>query len=337
MDLEPDEYRARSRERWGGAAAGWERRRAAMQASAAVVSSWLVDHVDPQPGQTILELAAGPGDTGLMAAELVTPAGKLISTDASEEMVEVARRRAEELGLTNVEFKVMDGEWIDLRTATVDGVLCRWGYMLMLDPEASLRETRRVLKPGGRVALAAWAAPELNPQMTLAPSTLVELGLTEPPPADEPGPFAFAREGRIEELLDVAGFERVTTKQKVAGVEISFVVRDQTGTTWNVDVSGAFTKGNDRAGLRRTDTLWKALGKASVLHESKPNGPDRRPFLLLTSDLPVRGSAGAKALAAVLGRDRPIFDAVEMLSVEGQLRLRRYAEHGPGDDDVPRR
>ena len=209
MDLEPDEYRARSGERWGGAASGWERRRAAMQASAAVVSSWLVDHVDPQPGQTILELAAGPGDTGLMAAELVRPAGKLISTDASEEMVEVARRRAEELGLTNVEFKVMDGEWIDLRTATVDGVLCRWGYMLMLDPEASLRETRRVLKPGGRVALAAWAAPELNPQMTLAPSTLVELGLSEPPPPDEPGPFAFAREGRIEELLDVAGFDDI--------------------------------------------------------------------------------------------------------------------------------
>src|SRR5690242_3337456 len=143
-----------------------------MQASAAVVSTWLVDHVDPQPGQTILELAAGPGDTGLMAAELVRPGGRLISTDASQEMLDVARRRADELGLDNVEFKVMEGEWIDLQTATVDGVLCRWGYMLMLDPEAALRETRRVLRPGGRVALAAWAAPELNPNMTLAPLTL---------------------------------------------------------------------------------------------------------------------------------------------------------------------
>jgi SAM-dependent methyltransferase len=207
VELEPDEYRARSRERWSGAAAGWERQREALQASGAVVSSWLVDHVDPQPGQTILELAAGPGDTGLMAAELVGPTGKLISTDASEEMLEVARRRAEALGIGNAEFKVMEGEWIDLRTATVDGVLCRWGYMLMLDPEAALRETRRVLRPGGHVALAAWAAPELNPQMVLAPGTLVELGLTEPPAPDEPGPFAFARPGRIEELLDVAGFD----------------------------------------------------------------------------------------------------------------------------------
>jgi SAM-dependent methyltransferase len=207
VELEPDEYRARSRERWRGAAAGWERQREALQASGAVVSSWLVDHVDPQPGQTILELAAGPGDTGLMAAELVGPTGKLISTDASEEMLEVARRRAEALGIGNAEFKVMEGEWIDLRTATVDGVLCRWGYMLMLDPEAALRETRRVLRPGGHVALAAWAAPDLNPQMVLAPGTLVELGLTEPPAPDEPGPFAFARPGHIEELLDAAGFD----------------------------------------------------------------------------------------------------------------------------------
>jgi SAM-dependent methyltransferase len=209
VDLTPEEYRARARERWGGAAAGWERRRAAMQASAAVVSAWLVDHIEPQPGQTILELAAGPGDTGLMAAELVGPTGRLISTDASEEMLEVARRRAEELGIHNAEFKLMEGEWIDLKTATVDGVLCRWGYMLMLDPEAALRETRRVLRPGGHVALAAWAAPEENLNMTLAPRTLLDLGLTEPPAPDEPGPFSFAQPGRVEELLDAAGFDDV--------------------------------------------------------------------------------------------------------------------------------
>jgi SAM-dependent methyltransferase len=204
--MDPDEYRARSRERWDGAAAGWERQRHSFQAPTAVVSTWLVDHLDLQPGHTVLELAAGPGDTGLMAAELVQPGGRLISTDASDAMIAAATRRAQELGVTNAEFKVMEGEWIDLATATVDAVLCRWGYMLMLDPETSLRETRRVLRPGGRVALAAWAGPEHNPQMVLAPGTLLELGLTEPPPRGEPGPFAFAEPGHIEELLGAAGF-----------------------------------------------------------------------------------------------------------------------------------
>jgi hypothetical protein len=147
--------------------------------------------------------------------------------------------------------------------------------------------------------------------------------------ASREGPMA---KTMADELLVTAGFEIVGRKHKVAGTEITFVARDQTGTTWHVDVSGAFTKGNDRAGLRRTDTLWKALGKASVLHEVSRGQTPAPPFLLLTTDLPAKGSAGAKALKAVRGPGRPVFDAVEMLSEDGQLRLRRYAEQGPGID-----
>jgi SAM-dependent methyltransferase len=213
MTIDPDEFRAGSRDRWEGAAPGWERRRESFQPATAIVSTWLVEHIEPQPGHTVLELAAGPGDTGLMAAELVQPGGRLISTDGSEAMVEVARRRAEELGVTNAEFKAMEGEWIDLPTASVDGVLCRWGYMLMLDPETALRETRRVLRPGGRVALAAWAAPEHNPHMVLAPGALAELGLSEPAAPGEPGPFAFAAPGHVEELLAATGFDDIEVEE----------------------------------------------------------------------------------------------------------------------------
>src|SRR3954453_65722 len=170
------------------------------------VSRWMLDAAHLQPGHTVLELAAGPGDTGLMAAELVAPDGKAIITDKSEGMLEAARARAKEVGATNVEIRAMEAEWIDLPTASVDAALCRWGYMLLADPEAALRETRRGLRPGGRGALAAWAGREENPGFAVMGRIFIERGLMTPEPPDPPGPLAFARRpGQIEELLDAAG------------------------------------------------------------------------------------------------------------------------------------
>jgi SAM-dependent methyltransferase len=218
---DPEEFRAASRDRWEAAARGWSARREAFQAAAAPVSAWLVDAVQPQPGQTVLELAAGPGDTGLLAAELVRPHGKLILTDGAEAMVEVARARTEELGLTDVvEARPMELEWIDLPTASVDAVLCRWGYMLLADPEAALRETRRVLRPGGRVALSAWAAPEANPWSM--GRLLLDQGVMQPRDPAEPGPFALADPDRIRELLQDAGFDEIV----LDAVDFAFTAPD---------------------------------------------------------------------------------------------------------------
>jgi ubiquinone/menaquinone biosynthesis C-methylase UbiE len=170
----PDDFRSESRKRWGDQAAGWESRRDSLRTATMPVSAWMIDAIDPQPGETLLELAAGTGDTGLLAAELIEPGGTLICSDFSPEMLAVARRRAEELGVTNVRFKQIDAETsIDVEAASIDGVLCRWGYMLMADPESALRETRRVLKPGARVALAAWAHAEANPWSVLPLQELI--------------------------------------------------------------------------------------------------------------------------------------------------------------------
>jgi SAM-dependent methyltransferase len=210
--VDPDAFREDARRRWEAAARGWEALREAFQRDAEPVSMWLVERVAPQPGYTILELAAGPGDTGLLAAELVLPGGKVILTDAAEAMVEAARRRAEELGIRNVEARTMEAEWLDLPTASVDGVLCRFGYMLLADPATSLQETRRVLRPGGRVALAAWTASEDNLWLSAIGAAMTELGYAEPPPPGEPGPFAFAEPGHIEALLEDAGFDDVVVQ-----------------------------------------------------------------------------------------------------------------------------
>jgi SAM-dependent methyltransferase len=216
--VDHEQFRADSRERWEAGAAGWAVRREAFQAAAEPVSRWMVDAIDPRPGEIVLELAAGIGDTGFLAAERIGPDGRLISSDGSEAMVEHARARAAELGLRNVEFKPMEAEWIDLATATIDCVLCRWGYMLLADPETALRETRRVLRPGGRMALAAWDGPEHNTWVTAFGVELVQRGLEPPPDPELPSMFSFARPGRIDELLGAAGF----AEWRVDAVDFSF-------------------------------------------------------------------------------------------------------------------
>jgi SAM-dependent methyltransferase len=195
--------------RWDSMAAGWKATRANFQRTMEPVSQWLVEAIHPQPGHRVLELAAGLGDTGLLAAQVVAPGGSVLITDGSENMVAAAREHAEEVGATNVELRTMQAEWIDLPAASVDAVICRFGYMLLLDPEAALRETRRVLKPGGRVALAVWDDLERNPWMKVLREALVARGAAPAIVADGPGPFALGSEEALAELLATAGFEDV--------------------------------------------------------------------------------------------------------------------------------
>jgi ubiquinone/menaquinone biosynthesis C-methylase UbiE len=203
------EYRKTSHAIWEQMAAGWDRRRQWIWDVSRPVGEWMVAKLDPQPGQTILELAAGTGETGFGAAARLGDDGRLISTDFSAPMIDAARRGADELGLANVDFRVMDAERMDLPDDSVDGVLCRWGYMLMADPAAALSETRRVLRDGGRVALSVWGPPEGNPFATLGREALMERGHMQAPKPRDPGIFAMSSEERIRELLGGAGFRDV--------------------------------------------------------------------------------------------------------------------------------
>src|SRR5438552_7776904 len=179
-DQKLDQVRRAALVEWEAMAPGWERRREYLREFSQGVTDWMVAQLDPQPGQTILELGAGTGETGFAAARLVGDSGRLISTDLPTGMVEVAKRRAKELGVANAEFRVVDAEHIDLEDGSVDGILCRWAYMLMPDPPAALAESRRVLRPGGRLALAVMGGPAQNPWATSVAKSIVGLGLVPP-------------------------------------------------------------------------------------------------------------------------------------------------------------
>jgi ubiquinone/menaquinone biosynthesis C-methylase UbiE len=206
MNIDLDEYREQSLETWDEMAAGWEARAAWMSEATGVVNEWILDKVDPQPRETVLDIAAGPGDLGLRIAPRVGDGGRVLSTDFAPEMVAVARRIGDGRGLTNVEYRVLDAERMDLDDESVDSAVCRWGYMLMADPGRALSETKRVLHSGGPLAFAVWAAPERNPWAAVPAKTLVERGHMPAPEPGAPGIFAMADPERIRSLVSGAGF-----------------------------------------------------------------------------------------------------------------------------------
>jgi ubiquinone/menaquinone biosynthesis C-methylase UbiE len=206
VEIDLDAYREQSLETWGQMAPGWQDRREWLMDITGRVNDWLVQKADPQPGQTILDIAAGTGDLGFHVAERVGQEGRVISTDFAPEMVDVARRFGEARGLTNVEYRVLDAESMDLDEDSVDGAVCRWGYMLMADPAAALKETRRVLRDGGPLAFAVWRTPDRNPWAAVPGMTLVQRGHMPAPEPGAPGIFALGEPDRIREVVTGAGF-----------------------------------------------------------------------------------------------------------------------------------
>jgi ubiquinone/menaquinone biosynthesis C-methylase UbiE len=208
-----EEHRRTIREVADAIAPGWEKRRAFIETTTTPVREWMLRELAPRPGQTLLELAAGAGDTGFDAAALTGEAGHLICSDNSPAMLDVARRRGAERGVVNVDYRLLDIERIELGDDCVDGVLCRYAYMLVADPAAALAETRRVLRPGGRVALAVWGTPERNPFFSALGMTLVRAGHVPPPDPSAPGPFSLGDPERVSGLLAGAGFAEVRTEE----------------------------------------------------------------------------------------------------------------------------
>jgi len=204
--MDATELRRANHAVWEVMAPGWDDRHAFFEKTARPVTERMLERLAPNRGQTILDLAAGTGVVGLAAATLVGSGGRVIVSDFSAAMVEAAERHAAELGIENVECRVLDAERLELPNESVDGVLCRWGYMLMADPAAALAETHRVLRGGGRLSCAVFAGPEHNPWAALPSRVLYERGHLPPPEAGAPGILALADCDRLRRLFAGATF-----------------------------------------------------------------------------------------------------------------------------------
>src|SRR6266545_5431714 len=208
-----DELRARLRGMWASVAGEWQKHAGYVDERGAPITEKMLERTLPQPGERVLELASGPGSVGLAAAPRVAPDGKVVISDVVAEMTSIAAARAEASGLENVSTKVLDLERIEEPDESYDVVLCREGLMLVPDPARAAHEIRRVLRPGGRVAIAVWGPRERNPWLGIVLDAVsAQLGAPMPPPG-VPGPFALEDAGRLAGLLAGAQLRDVAVSE----------------------------------------------------------------------------------------------------------------------------
>ena len=199
-------YKNAQREQWTRDGAAWRRWNPTLDRWYGEATRQMLDLARIQPGQRILDVAAGAGEPAVSAAERVGCSGYVLATDISEGIVELALQVARERGLEQVEARAMDGEKLDLPGESFDVVLCRLGLMYMPQPVTALCEWRRVLKGGGRVAAAVFSTPDRNPWGAVPASIIRQRAQLPPPVPGQPGPFSLGNPGALEDVFKRAGF-----------------------------------------------------------------------------------------------------------------------------------
>lgn len=170
----------------------------------------VLDALHPTPGESVLDVGCGYGTTSIAAARRVGRGGRVVGIDISPPMIERARERVRALAFDQVSFVVGDAQTHQL-DRPVDTVVSRFGVMFFSDPTAAFANLHAVVRPGGRLAVVCWREPSLNPWM-LAPIDAWRPYLADAPPppvVGAPGPFGFADDARVAEVLDRAGWRNV--------------------------------------------------------------------------------------------------------------------------------
>ena len=198
-----DEIREAQRATWARLSAGWEKWDAVITDQLSPVGAAIIESLEIAEDQQHLDIAAGTGEPGLTIARL-SPKGRIVVTDLAAEMLEVAARRAEAQGVTNIETKVCSADDLPFDDATFDSISVRFGYMFFPDMAKATAEFARVLKPGGRVCSSVWVKPEENPWTLIPMQAIATEAALAPPDPDGPNMFRCAAPGYVSALYEAA-------------------------------------------------------------------------------------------------------------------------------------
>ena len=204
----------RTPEKWGRkeSADWWSAGQAARQQIYGAATELMLDLADVQAGSRVLDVAAGTGESTLMAAARVGSNGHVLAADVSTSMLNVAAEAARKAGLTNVETHVMNAENLELDMDSFDAVICRNALMLFPNPVKALTEMRRVVKPGGKVAVMVHSAQEKNPYHGVPFAIIRRLGNIPAPAPGEPWMYGLGEPGALEEVYRRGDFLNVSVR-----------------------------------------------------------------------------------------------------------------------------
>jgi ubiquinone/menaquinone biosynthesis C-methylase UbiE len=169
-----------------------------------------MERADIQPGQHVLDVGCGCGETTVELARRVGASGSVTGVDISQLLIDTARQASNRSNFSNVRFEVADAQTFAFPPHSVDFVFSRFGVMFFDDPEAAFANFRKALRCGGRLSFVCWPAPQDHKFMTI-PMAAARRHITLPQPGDPeaPGPFAFADSGRVKRILSGAGFSEI--------------------------------------------------------------------------------------------------------------------------------
>ena len=260
-----EEIREQQKASWNKFSPGWKKWDNLMMDFLRPMGDEIITRIRPAGNDKILDIAAGTGEPGLTIAQMI-PNGKVVITDLSDDMLDIARENAALKGITNIETRACDVCELPFEDNTFDAISCRFGFMFFPDMQLAANEMARVLKPGGRIATSVWNGPENNFWITVTMGTINRnMDLPQPPPG-APGMFRCAPEGLITDIFAKAGLKQVTQK------EINGKLNVKTADTyWNMmtEVAAPFV-----AALSQADEAMRAKIKAEVYRQLQDKFPD---------------------------------------------------------------